>query len=134
MIESLESEGRSAEMHQLQNQLNIDQEQLTIGAHIVIQDSNTTYLNENLTTQDIKDANAEAEETKAENNRIQYETFESSSEDEFSVGAFESAAHSFTNKEKNPDCNLSGVQEHKRIERQRRKERKHMEKMKQKAE
>lgn len=34
---------------------------------------------------------------------INYETFESSSEDEFSQGAFESAANSFINKEKNPD-------------------------------
>ncbi len=32
---------------------------------------------------------------------INYETFESSSEDEFSCGAFESAAQSFQNKEKN---------------------------------
>lgn len=34
---------------------------------------------------------------------VNYETFESSSEDEFSCGAFESAAASFTNKEKTPD-------------------------------
>ena len=38
---------------------------------------------------------------KAESNKvINYETFESSSEDEFSQGAYESAAQSFHNKEK----------------------------------
>jgi len=71
---------------------------------------------------------------KGENKVINYETFESSSEDEFSQGAFESAAQSFQNKEKNQEQNASGFQEHKRQERQRRKERKHMEKKKQRAE
>ena len=55
---------------------------------------------------------------------VAYETFESSSEDEFSQGAFESAAQSFTNNEKNGLDNKSQLIEHKRIERQRRKERK----------
>jgi len=40
---------------------------------------------------------------------INYETFESSSEDEFSCGAFESAAQSFQNKEKNGEQNISGI-------------------------
>ena len=71
---------------------------------------------------------------KEENKVINYETFESSSEDEFSCGAFESAAHSFQNKTKNNDQNVSGVQDHKRMERQRRKERKYKEKVQQKAE
>lgn len=57
---------------------------------------------------------------------INYETFESSSEEEFSVGAFESAANSFAGKEK--EENASGYVEQKRIERQRRKERKAIEK------
>lgn len=52
------------------------------------------------------------EETKV----INYETFESSSEEEFSVGAFESAANSFAGKSKKEE-NLSGYQEQKRIER-----------------
>lgn len=65
---------------------------------------------------------------------INYETFESSSEDEYSCGAFESAAASFQNKEKNEESNHSVVQDQKRVERQRRKERKAMEKKKQKEE
>ena len=48
---------------------------------------------------------------------INYETFESSSEDEFSQGAFESAAQSFQNREKTGEQNMSGIQEHKRQER-----------------
>ena len=74
------------------------------------------------------------EKEKDDNKVINYETFESSSEDEFSQGAFESAAHSFQNKEKAKDQDLDGAQEQKRIERQRRKERKNAEKRKQKAE
>ena len=65
---------------------------------------------------------------------INYETFESSSEDEYSCGAFESAAASFQNKEKNEEAQHSGVQDQKRLERQRRKERKALEKKKQKEE
>ena len=65
---------------------------------------------------------------------INYETFESSSEDEFSQGAFESAAHSFQNKEKNADQDITELQDHKRIERQRRRERKHNECLKKRAE
>jgi len=65
---------------------------------------------------------------------INYETFESSSEDEFSQGAFESACQSFVNKEKHPDQNISDVHEQKRVERQRRKERKAGEKQKVKLE
>ena len=65
---------------------------------------------------------------------INYETFESSSEDEFSQGAFESAAHSFQNKEKHPDQDMTELQDHKRIERQRRRERKHNECLKKRAE
>lgn len=63
---------------------------------------------------------------------VNYETFESSSEDEFSQGAFESAAQSFQNHEKNPE--ISAAQDQKRIERQRRKERKFMEKKRTKQE
>jgi len=40
---------------------------------------------------------------KEESKVVNYETFESSSEDEFSQGAFESACNSVANKEKNPD-------------------------------
>jgi len=47
---------------------------------------------------------------------VNYETFESSSEDEFSQGAFESAAASFTNKEKQEQT-ASCILENKRIER-----------------
>lgn len=65
---------------------------------------------------------------------VNYETFESSSEDEFSQGAFESANNSVLNKEKNPDQNQSEVVDNKRLERQRRKERKLGEKLKAKAE
>lgn len=49
----------------------------------------------------------EGDETKV----INYETFESSSEDEYSCGAFESAAASFQNKEKQDEANNSGVQD-----------------------
>lgn len=65
---------------------------------------------------------------------INYETFESSSEDEFSQGAFESACASVINKEKHADQRVSEQQEQKRIDRQRRKERKHNEKVKLKME
>ena len=65
---------------------------------------------------------------------INYETFESSSEDEFSCGAFESAAASFQNKEKGAENNLIDMQEQKRMEKQRRKERKALEKKKVRAE
>ena len=65
---------------------------------------------------------------------MNYETFESSSEDEFSEGAFESACASLVNKEKNPNLNISDQQEQKRLDRQRRKERKHNEKNKTKME
>lgn len=65
---------------------------------------------------------------------INYETFESSSEDEFSQGAFESACASLVNKEKNPKVDISDQIEQKRIERQRRKERKANEKVKNKME
>ena len=65
---------------------------------------------------------------------INYETVESSSEDEFSQGAFESAAHSLQNKEKHPDKDMTELQDHKRIERQRRRERKHNECLKKRAE
>jgi len=43
------------------------------------------------------------EDEKEEGKVINYETFESSSEDEFSQGAFESACNSMINKEKNPE-------------------------------
>lgn len=52
-----------------------------------------------------------------DNKVINYETFESSSEEEYSCGAFESAAASFQNKEKNEDANVSGLQDQKRQER-----------------
>jgi hypothetical protein len=65
---------------------------------------------------------------------VNYETFESSSEDEFSQGAFESACQSLNNKEKNPGLDISEAMEQKRIERQRRKERKFNEKLKTKME
>jgi hypothetical protein len=61
-------------------------------AHIVISDSNLS-----------PDAQDKAEEEKDDAKVINYETFESSSEDEFSQGAFESACNSVLNKEKNPD-------------------------------
>lgn len=44
-----------------------------------------------------------------ENKVINYETFESSSEEEYSCGAFESAAASFQNKEKNEEAGASGI-------------------------
>jgi hypothetical protein len=40
---------------------------------------------------------------------VNYETFESSSEDEFSCGAFESAAASFTNNEKTPEEEINAA-------------------------
>lgn len=40
---------------------------------------------------------------------VNYETFESSSEDEFSCGAFESAAASFNNKEKTPEGEMGAA-------------------------
>ena len=72
--------------------------------------------------------------TQVQKKVINYETFESSSEDEFSCGAFESAAASFQNKEKGADHNLIDMQEQKRMEKQRRKERKALEKKKVRAE
>ena len=50
----------------------------------------------------IEDSN-QKQATAEKNKVVNYETFESSSEDEFSQGAFESAAQSFHNKEKNPE-------------------------------
>ena len=63
---------------------------------------------------------------------LNYDTFESSSEDRFSQGAFESAAQSMDNKDKIASANqkASDIFELKRIERQRRKERKANEKKK----
>jgi len=63
---------------------------------------------------------------------LNYDTFESSSEDQFSQGAFESAAQSMDNKDKIKEANqkASDIFELKRIERQRRKERKANEKKK----
>ena len=61
-----------------------------------------------------------------------YETFESSSEDEMSHGAFESEAQSFQNKENKVDS--SSEKEQRRLERIRRKERKLNEKIKMKQE
>lgn len=55
----------------------------------------------------IQDSNAKKPQNDKKNTVVNYETFESSSEDEFSCGAFESAAQSFHNKEKNPE--LSGA-------------------------
>jgi hypothetical protein len=96
-----------------------------IGAHIVIQDSNMLEEGE-ITDNDISKPNVDKV--------INYETFESSSEDEFSQGAFESAANSFINKEKNPDQDIGEINDHKRIEKQRRRERKHNECLKKRAE
>ena len=61
------------------------------GMNIVIQDSNSKKPTE--------------KSTKV----VNYETFESSSEDEFSCGAFESAAASYTNKEKTPEDDLNAA-------------------------
>ena len=97
-------------------------------AHILIKDSNNKNSDPALHSERGLQGNEEAK-----NKVINYETFESSSEDEFSQGAFESAANSFQNKEKNEN-NLSDIQEHKRQERQRRKERKYNEKVRVKAE
>ena len=80
----------------------------------------------------IEDSN-QKQATAEKNKVVNYETFESSSEDEFSQGAFESAAQSFHNKEKNPE-GVSAALDQKRIERQRRKERKFMEKKRTKLE
>ena len=99
---------------------------------IVIQDQKSKG-SKKPAAEDSKDSK-ESPEKEGDNKVINYETFESSSEDEFSQGAFESAAQSFQNKEKNQEQCGSGFQEHKRQERQRRKERKHLEKKKQKAE
>ena len=80
--------------------------------HIVIQDQRS---------KGSKKANdeesKESPDKEGDNKVINYETFESSSEDEFSQGAFESAAQSFQNKEKNQEQCGSGFQEHKRQER-----------------
>lgn len=67
-------------------------------------------------------------------NVVNYETFESSSEDEYSQGAFESACQSMQQREKHPDMKISDIQEQKRQDRQRRKDRKHNEKLKVKME
>lgn len=61
-------------------------------------------IQENLSIEKKNSANAETSNNtgmKEEDNKVcNYETFESSSEDEFSQGAYESAAQSFQNKEK----------------------------------
>ena len=62
--------------------------------HIIIQDNNVVLTHSN-------EGETKPSNKKVENKVINYETFESSSEDEFSCGAFESAAHSFQNKVKN---------------------------------
>ena len=62
---------------------------------------------------------------------INYETFESSSEDEMSRCIFESQALSYQNKDKQQ---TSAEKEHKRLERMKRKERKINEKVKIKKE
>ena len=87
-------------------------------------------INEDTTASRVRGSNA----ADGDNKVINYETFESSSEEEYSCGAFESAAASFQNKEKNEDANISGLQDQKRQERQRRKERKALEKKRQKEE
>ena len=115
------------EKQNLQAKLNQYDENVVIGAHIVIQDSNM------LEEGEIADVQTGIRKAKPEK-VINYETFESSSEDEFSQGAFESAAHSFQNKEKHPEQDVAELQDHKRIERQRRRERKHTECLKKRAE
>lgn len=66
-----------------------------------------------------KELENEREESKRKEDEktkvVNYETFESSSEEEFSVGAFESAANSFAGKEKEEDA--TGAVEQKRVER-----------------
>ena len=59
----------------------------------------------------IKETNGPESSNEKKTKVINYETFESSSEDEFSQGAFESACLSFVQKEKHPDQNLSDVHE-----------------------
>ena len=70
---------------------------------IVIKDENTNKDKKGANNKK-DDAAAKKKETnlkEADDNKvINYETFESSSEDEYSCGAFESAAASFQNKEK----------------------------------
>jgi hypothetical protein len=80
--------------------------------HIVIQDQRSKG-----SKKPADEESKESPEKEGDNKVINYETFESSSEDEFSQGAFESAAQSFQNKEKNQEQCGSGFQEHKRQER-----------------
>jgi hypothetical protein len=128
------------ESHGLKHKLALAHDkQLSKNDHIIVRD-NEIFIRKNDDDDDVENLNdmniviqdsnqkKPTEKTKV----VAYETFESSSEEEFSQGAFESAAQSFHNKEKNPEG--STAQDQKRLERQRRKERKFLEKKRTKQE
>lgn len=74
-------------------------------------DEGTALGSEDIQLRSQSKANSEKEKPSRNSKKkvIAYETFESSSEDEFSCGAFESAAASFQNKDK--EQNTSTFQE-----------------------